>query len=369
MNWREQFLRLLEHEEPEVIPLDVWCSPAFRAKLESQFSPEELARFSPDKWLGVRSVAPGVPEEFARKGVVHEPFIHYGTGIWVDRDTMEDEWGIRRRLTATGTESRVIHSPLKDFDVDSLQDHHFPDPYATGRFSITKEDMHRYKEEGYWVVGNFGIDAFWCQAWYLRGFNQLTIDLFANPEFVEKLMSKLLEYYVGVGRKLAEFGVDQANIYDDIACQTGMIVSPRLWRRYIKPQYRILIEALKPRVRYIFFHSDGDLRPVIPDLIEIGVNILNPVQPDCMDLAELKKLYGDELTLWGGLSVQDTLPHGRVEDVKREVKKTIKSCAARGGFVLGTSNNITQDTPTRNFLAIYEAAKEYGKYPLDRKTA
>jgi len=364
MNWRERFLKILEHQEPDRIPLDVWRSPAFEVKLSSQLSPEELAEFSPDLWLGIRGAGPGVPEGFARRGVVYEPFIHYGIGIWVDKDTMEDEWGIRRRLTSTRTESRVVYNPLKDVDVGSLDEYSFPDPNAPGRFRITKEDVENLKEEGYWVVGHFGIDTFWCQAWYLRGFKQLTIDLYENPEFVEKLMGKLLEYYVEIGNQLAELRVDQVHMADDIATQTGMIISPRLWRRYFKPCYKKLIDGLRTKVKYILYHSDGNLWPIIPDLIEIGVNILNPIQPDCMDPAELKRVYGDQLTLWGGLSVQDTIPHGTVEDVKEEVKRTVDSCALGGGFVLGTSNNVTQDTPIENFLAIYDAAKKYGKYPI-----
>ncbi|MEM3591948.1 MAG: uroporphyrinogen decarboxylase family protein [Candidatus Bathyarchaeia archaeon] len=364
MEWRERFLRILEHEEPDRLPLDIWLSPAFAAKLRGQLKQDELTNFSPDLWLGVRSIGPSVSDDFARKGVAYEAFIHYGVGIWVEPSVMEDEWGVRRRLTAAGTESRIIHHPLEKADEDFLDEYPFPDPDAPGRFKITKEDVEKMKEEGYWVVGGVGADAFWCQAWYLRGFKQLMIDLYENPRFVNKLLSKLLEYYVGIGRKLSELGVDQINIYDDVAAQTGLLIAPKLWRKYFKPNYEKLIGALRTRVKYVFYHSDGELRPIIPDLIELGVNILNPVQPDCMNLSELKTEYGDKITLWGGLSVQETLPHGTPERVKEEVKRTIEVCAPGGGFVLGTSNNITQDTPIENFLAIYEAARKYGRYPL-----
>jgi len=363
MDWRERFLRILEHEEPDKLPLDVWRSPAFEMKLRSQLNESELARLSPDLWLGVKGVGPWVSEEFAKKGVVYNPFIHYGVGIWVEKNVMEDEWGVRRRLTASGTESRIIYHPLENADESFLDEYPFPDPNAPGRFKTTREEVEKLKEEGYWIVGGFGTDTFWCQAWYLRGFRRLMIDLYENPKFVEKLMSKLLDYYVGIGKQLVELGVDQINMADDIAGQTGMIISPRLWRKYVKPYYKRLIDALKPKVKYFFYHSDGDLRAIIPDLIEIGINILNPIQSDCMNPAELKKLYGDKLTLWGGLSVQETLPHGTIEDVKNEVKRLIEECAPGGGFILGTSNLITQDTPIENFLAIYDAVKKYGKYP------
>ncbi|MEM2455529.1 MAG: uroporphyrinogen decarboxylase family protein [Candidatus Bathyarchaeia archaeon] len=145
----------------------------------------------------------------------------------------------------------------------------------------------------------------------------------------------------------------------------GMLIHPNLWRKYFKPRMKALINELKKHGDiYIWYHSDGNIKPIIPDLIEIGVNILNPIQPDCMNLAEMKMEYGDKITLWGGLSVQETLPYGTPEKVKEKVKRTIDICAPGGGFVLGTSNNITQDTLIENFFAIYEAARKYGRYPL-----
>jgi uroporphyrinogen decarboxylase len=365
MNWRERFSTILTHKEPDRIPLDVWKSPAFNTKISNELSQEKLATLSPDLWLGTRNISPGISEDFKNKGAVRELFIHQGTGIWVDDNTMEDEWGVRRRLTATGTESRIVHHPLKDANMNSLDDYPFPNPYAPGRFAENKEDVKEYKEEGYWTVGTFVMDAFWCQSWFMRGFTQMTVDLYSNPEFVEKLLDNLLHFYMGIGEQFSRLEVDQVNLYDDVAAQTGMIVAPKLWRKYFKPRYQKLIGAIKPRVKYIFYHSDGDIRSIIPDLIEVGVNILNPIQPDCMDPAELKRIYGERLTFWGGLSVQDTIPHGTVDDVKGEVKRTIQTCAPEGGFVLGTSNLITQDTPIENCLAIYEAAKKYAKYPLE----
>jgi len=277
---------------------------------------------------------------------------------------VEDEWGIRRRLTSASTESRIIYHPLKDASADSLDDYPFPDPYAPGRFNVSKDEVEKWKEN-YVVAGGFGVDTGWLHAWQMRGFTQFTVDLYANPEFVEKLLDKLFEYYQGILKQEVDLGIEMVRMLpDDVATQTGMIISPKMWRKYLKPRYKKLIASVKPKVKYVLFHSDGNYEPIMPDLIEVGVNIFNPIQPDCMDIEQLKNQYGDKVTLWGGLSVQDTLPHGTVDDVKAEVKRTIEICAPGGGFVLGTSNNITQDTPVENFLAIYEVAKKYGRYPI-----
>ncbi len=361
MEPRERLLRIHNHEEPDRIVCTASASPAFWEILKQQTKESELATLW-ELTEGYGLAGPGPSEEFKKRGATFNPFIHYGIGIQVEPNVFEDEWGVRRQLTATKTESRIVFHPLKDANVDSLDDYPFPDPDAPGRFETSEEEISKLKEK-YFILGGFGCDGFFDQAWYLRGFSQLILDMYSNPEFANKLLDKLLDYFMKSGRKLVEVGVDEIGIPDDVAGQTGMIISPRLWRKYIKPRMKKLIDALKP-VRYIYYHSDGNLEPIIPDLIEIGVTELNPVQPDCMDPAKIKELYGEQLTLSGCLSVQDTLPHGTTEDVKKEVIKTINSCAPGGGFILGPSNLTTQDTPIENFLTIYEIAKKYGRYPL-----
>jgi uroporphyrinogen decarboxylase len=306
---RERLLSIFEHKEPDRVPFDAWISPAFHLKLRSQLGSAELERLSPDLWLGVRGIGPGVSDVFARRGAVVNPFIHYGIGIPVDEVTLEDEWGIRRSLTSYGTESRIVQHPLKGADMESLENYKFPDPYAAGRFKISRRDIAALKER-FLISGSFGCDTFWSQAWYLRGFNRLVTDLYSNPEFFERLMGRLLEYYIGIGEQLVELGMDVLCMADDIAMQTGPIISPRLWRKHVKPYYKALIDAVRPKVEYVYYHSDGDLSSIIPDLIELGVDILNSVQPECVDLDQLKGLYGDKLTLWGAFRFRGSCPTG-----------------------------------------------------------
>jgi uroporphyrinogen-III decarboxylase len=148
--------------------------------------------------------------------------------------------------------------------------------------------------------------------------------------------------------------------------QDRMIISPQLFREFFKPRYARLFakwKALNPAVK-IAFHSDGNIYPIIPDLIEIGLDILNPVQPKSMDPAKLKKEYGDKLTFWGTVDIQEVLPFGTAEDVANEVKLRVQTVGKGGGLILSPAHNIQCEVPLENILSFYEAAKRFGRYPL-----
>ncbi len=362
MNPRERVLRALAREEPDRVPISIASSHKFMVRLLNHLgnpSREELI-----KRLGVdiRGIGAGPPNEFREKAVVN-PLYHYAVGIPLGDEIMEDEWGVRRTLNVTKTASRIIYHPLQN--VDSLEDYIFPDPEAPGRFPMNIEETVQTLKKNYVVSGGFGGDTYFSQAWYLRGFTELIRDMYANPCFVNQLMDGLMDYYVPIARRLAELDVDILAMADDIASQTGMIISPPLWRRYIKSRMKTIIDAARKVKKdlFIYYHSDGALNPIIPDLIEIGVDILNPVQPECMDPAKIKMKYGDQLVIWGAISIQKTLPYGTVADIQGEVITRMETCGNGGGLVLGPSNDILEDTPVENFLALYEALKRYGRYP------
>jgi uroporphyrinogen decarboxylase len=280
--------------------------------------------------------------------------------VRVAPDTLEDEWGIQRQLNATRTQSRIVKHPLRE--VDSLDEYTFPDPEAPGRFDTAEKLVKTWRDE-YATSAIWGGDGFFSQAWYLRGFEAIIVDMQSNPSFVDRLLDELMHFYVSIGIRLAEMGADILCIADDVAMQTGPIISPRLWRRYLKPRMLRLVSAVKRKGMHVIFHSDGNVEPLIPDLIEVGIDALNPVQPECMDPVRIKELYGDKLCLSGTISMQETLPFGTVEDVRNEVKERIATCGAGGGLIISPSNQATIDVKPENFLAVYETAKEFGRYP------
>jgi uroporphyrinogen decarboxylase len=168
------------------------------------------------------------------------------------------------------------------------------------------------------------------------------------------------------GRKFAALGVDIIWIGDDFGTQNRMLISPDLFREYFKPRYARLFaewKTIKPNLK-IAFHSDGYVFPILCDLVDIGLDILNPVQPKSMDPAEVKKHFGKRLTLWGTVDIQEVLPFGTPADVAAEVKLRLRTAGSGGGLILAPAHNIQPDVPLENILAFYSAAKEFGRYPL-----
>ncbi|MFQ6067345.1 MAG: uroporphyrinogen decarboxylase family protein, partial [bacterium] len=162
-------------------------------------------------------------------------------------------------------------------------------------------------------------------------------------------------------------GVDIIWIGDDVGMQDRMLMAPELWREFLKPRYGLIFEEFRrvnPEIKTAF-HTDGYVEPVIPDFIEIGLDILNPVQPKSMDPAKLKKLYGDRLTFWGTVDIQEVLPFGTPSRVEEEVKLRLKTVGRGGGLIISPAHNIQPDVSINNILAFYHAARKYGRYPLN----
>ena len=193
---------------------------------------------------------------------------------------------------------------------------------------------------------------------------KLMTDFYTNPQFVERLFDIITNLRIIMARRFVEAGVDVLRLGDDVGAQKGMLISPKIWRRFLKPRLaKIIEEARKIRENIpIFYHSDGNVREIIPELIEIGVTILNPVQPECMDPVEIKRKYGDRLALWGTIGTQSTLPFGTPEEVKITVARMCKEVGKGGGFVISPTHSINADVPWENIVAFYEAVEEFGVY-------
>ena len=250
---------------------------------------------------------------------------------------------------------------------ESPDEYNFPGPECIVNDPKAGERVEKYKAMGKFVSG--GIEMPFKTAWQLRGLRNFLMDYAANPDFVEKLYDKIYELDVEIARKLARAGVDMITIVGDIAMQDRLFVNPKMWCSIDKPRLKYLIseaKKIKPDI-HIFIHSDGNLREIMLDLIEIGFDVINPIQPESMDPVEIKRLYGDRITLHGTISVQRTLPFGTIDDVKREVIDRIERCGYNGGLVLGPSNVIPYDTPVENVIALYETTRDYDLEKLKNK--
>jgi uroporphyrinogen decarboxylase len=266
----------------------------------------------------------------------------------------------------------IAEHPLKGAErLDDLESYPWPNPHE---FLILKglRDRARYIREhtDYALVGTVGGGNIFEQSWYLRGLSEILMDLMINKEFAHALFSKLLDirkktiklYLTEVGEYLDIFQVG-----DDLATQNGLMLSPALYREMIKPYQAELFRFIKELTKAkLYYHSCGALIPLIDDLIEIGVEALNPVQVSAegMNTADLKRRYGKQISFWGAIDSQGVLPFGTTGEVEEEVRKRIRDLAPGGGYILAGVHNLQPDIPPENIVCMYDSGAKFGKYPI-----
>jgi len=276
-----------------------------------------------------------------------------------------NEWGTAF-VAGSDTSYDYFIPPAKMVRATTLQaieEYPLPDFIAEYRYSHLAAEIQRIR------ANNFASAAFMAMtifevAWQIRGLERLLMDFLENQELAACLLDRITELSLFRARKFAEVGADIIHVGDDVGMEHHMLMSPATWRKWLKPRLEKIISgarAIKPDVVF-FYHSDGYVEPIIPDLIEIGINALNPVQPECMDPAKLKQRYGDKLAFWGTIGIQHTLPFGTPEDVEAEVKARIETVGKGGGFYLSPTHVIAPEVPHENIFALVQAVQKYGKY-------
>jgi uroporphyrinogen-III decarboxylase len=211
-----------------------------------------------------------------------------------------------------------------------------------------------FKDE-YWIVG-VTVTTIFETAWALRGLEKMMLDMALDPDLAQHIFDIPYQYHLTAAKKLVELGVDMIWTGDDMGAQNAMLISPGMWRKFLKPRMATFIAELKainPNLK-VAYHSDGNIRPIIPELIEIGVDVLNPIQPASMDPAEIGRKYGDKLCFWGTIDEQHTLPFGSPADVRNEVLTRLQTIGQGGGLILSPTHHVQLDTPLENFWAMIE---------------
>jgi len=361
MQPRERVSSALAHREPDRVPIDYWASP--------QFTPRLLAR------LGLASQE----ELLARLGVdlryVHGPsYVGLDLRSYPD-GTTEDLWGVRRRtVTVVGpgfewTYREVVQPPLADAatpgEVEAYS--RWPSPDWWDYSSI--EDQCR-RAAGYAVVlGADRLDrtAQLKTAFYLRGMERFLTDLVTDPKLAEAILRPIVEYYLEYNRRVFEAARGRADIFfmgDDFGMQQGPIVSPDLWRTYFRAGFRQFIDLAHEYDLKVMHHTCGSVRKLIPEFIDAGLDILQSVQPRAvdMDLAELKREFGRDISFQGSIDIQHTLPHGTPEEVRAHVREQMHAGKPGGGFIACTAHDLLPDVPVENALVLFEAYHEFGAY-------
>lgn len=384
MNSRERVLMALNHKEPDRVPFDLGgtnvtgiSKAAYKRLLDYigiQREEKEIKTFCVIQQLGqidddvanrlktdVRVVTPRTSSAWNLNILEDGPYYKF-----------VDEWGITWKMPKDGGfYFDMVDRPLADaVTVEDIERYKWPDTADSKRFDGLEEELKEVYDRTGCAIVMQGVSAgFFELSGWLRGMENFFADLICEPELACKIMDKALEVKMHYWDKVLSLGKDYIHVVheaEDLATQNSLLISPGLYRKYIKPRQKELYSFIKSKAPVkVFFHSCGAVKELIPDLIEVGVDILNPVQVSAagMGSKELKKEFGNDIVFWGGgVDTQRILPLGTVEEVKEEVKRRIEDLMPGGGFIFNTVHNIQADVPPENIMAMWEALQEYGIY-------
>lgn len=363
MNALERFKLCMDHSEPDRVPIDYWASSEINRRLMERygFSTQEelLQHFDVDfRYIeGPKYVGP----DFA----VHED------------GSVEDHWGTPRIRVEVGSGDKkgayqeVTRFPLAGAEsVEEIRDYpKWPSPDWFD-YSVVAEQVAEARKTGKVVVfmgDRMNRCAQLKPAMYLRGFEQIMLDMSLYPDIADYVYQRVSEFYLEYARRTFEVAGDGLDVFfmgDDFGTQTGLFLSRDMWCRFLQPGFKAFIDLAKGYGYKVAHHSCGSIKPIIADMIDCGLDILNPLQPEAFDMdgAELKGLFGERLCFHGSMSIQQTLPFGTPDDVRKEVRDRFEALAGGGGLVLCTAHNIQPDTPLENVEALFEAYRQECRY-------
>ncbi len=383
MNSRERALTTFEHREPDRVPFDMGSVQVTGIQISAYQNLREalgLPEVPVDLSDTIQQLATIDDDIAGRLGIDFRglyPLNSHNWGIEVvdagENWEYRDEWGITHHMLKESSLYYSIYEvplPKLDFTEQEIEELPWPDMGARWRVDGLREQAQRFRDAGYAVVLKDAFAGIFEFAQRIIGMDKLLMLMALDEVRSGMLFDKMLELKLDYWRTaLAEVGdlVDVVTYADDYGTQKSQLISPAMFRRQLKPLVRQIFDLQKelaPHARR-FFHSDGNVRPLIPDFIEIGVEILNPLQTTAasMDAAAIKEQYGRDLTFWGaGVDTQGILPRGTPQDVKDDVRRNIEILAPGGGYVFNTVHNIQADVPPQNIVAMWEALQEYGVY-------
>lgn len=377
MNRRECFQKTVNHEQPEKLLVDMGKQVGSLHKFEYVKLKEHLG--SPSWMRNEEQILDKMGQ------TVHpdeELLQHFGLDFrwliphWVNVREFEEDgkkgyydmWG--SRFDYMDDYYAFIAGPLKDAtSIEEIEHYDWPDPANPAMFAGLREQAKAWYDNTDYVIGADGIKGGILQSClWLRGYEQFFTDLAVNKEFAEALLDKVLslfkEMYTHYFKEVADYA-QIVYITDDVGTQNSLLISPRMFRKIIKPRFQEFIVHLKtlaPHMK-VMYHTDGAVLKLIDDFIEMGADILNPIQTSTEGLDDtkaLKEQFGDRISFHGAIDVQKVLPNATAAEVKQEVARRIQDLGTNGGYICAPCHNISFDIPPENVVALFEAAKEYG---------
>ncbi len=352
---RDCFLRTVTHEPHEGILADASFSPDLARRLRERYG---LAKNqSINRHFGLfepQAVAPNLVEPMPESA-----FYPYYRDVDMPEGSSLNPNGVLH-VPAECYHFKKIVSPLRNVEtLEEIQAYPFLDYSMFSEEGMT-EKVQSIHDRDLTAVGTVG--HIFETAWQIRGMEPFLMDMIAEPEKAEYIFDRLYELQKARACAMAHAGVDYIHTGDDVATQQAMMFNVDLWRYYLKSRWGDIYKSVKeihPDIK-VWYHSDGDITDIIPELIEIGVDILNPVQPECMDPYEIKRAYGNDLTLWGCMGTQTTMPFSTAEEVRDTVKNYVEELGKDGALILAPTHMLEPEVPIENVEAFVETVQEYG---------
>ena len=329
MTPRERIIRAVNHEEMDFCPYALHLDDGARRRL-AEFTGHD--HFGEGLIHCAAAVGPDYPE----------------TREQIDVEHYRDAYGVIWEVTIPG-DYGVVNDPI--LKAPNLSGYTFPSTDVTPLFEGIPRQI--VENPGRYTLWSLGFSLF-ERAWSLRGLEGFLTDMVTDPRFAHELLDRICEVDLALIDLACEYPIDCVRFGDDWGSQTGLIMGPDLWRRFIKPRFAQLVSRARDHGKHTFLHSDGDISDIIPDLVEVGLDILNPVQPDVMDIYEIKRRFGADLTFLGGISVQQLLPFASPQEVRSEIRRLIREVGRGGGFIISPTHTLGDDIPEENLLVLIE---------------
>ena len=357
---RERILSTIAHKTPDRTPTALWLRSETKRLLLSHFktdSMDDVYRALGVDWCQSIDIKLTTPHlEGKRTNVLQGDMPGADKEYYFNEDgTYEDGWGVVFRVGSDGKYVEHVRGPFND-DMEWLSTYEWPKVSEDNDIDTLRKQVKALKKE--WYVISPEIDTIFKRGWLLRGFENLLMDYYLNKDFLTELFDKFLAVAVEQVNIMATIGVDCICVVGDIATQNSLMMRPEIWREFHKPRLAKLIDtgrSIKPDMDF-FFHSDGNIWELMDNIIEAGFNIINPIQPECMDYAEVKRRYGDKIIMHGCATCQRIVDMS-TDEIRSHVADIIKICGMDGGLILMPSNVVPFDAPLNNILTFYETAR------------
>jgi len=340
-----------------------------------------LARRVPDRVPKIAGFTPAVQEAFERATGADDPAAYFGWEVRgvgfrgpealgnfsayhpdLPAGASCTEYGVAHVPGSFHHFTRMRHPLAGATSLAELEAYPWPDLTPAYRHAHLEAEVEAWHRAGFYVQG--GVGHIYEDAWQITSMPKLLTDFVQAPAQAAYVLDRITEDRLFMARRLAEARCDGLGTGDDVGMQDRMMMSPATWRQWFRPRWARVFRAAKevnPDLQ-IMYHSDGMIEPIIPDLLEIGLDVLNPVQPECMDPAALKRQYGDRLAFWGTIGTQTTMPFGTPDEVRRVVRERVETVGAGGGLLIAPTHVLEPDVPWANVVALFEAVEEYGVY-------